>query len=140
METVEIRFKRSAIYVGIGFFTFVCVALLAGAAFSAEEDKKWLFILVTLAIYGLAMAAFYPSLKKARRNEPYLIFSPRELSIKDAQEKNFLWIQIIEWTIEEDEGNHYLILRTSEKNERVHISYLEKTPEEIAALIEFYRK
>lgn len=45
------------------------------------------------------------------------------------------WKQIIQWKIEDDESTYYLILETHNTQERICISGLDKSREEIESLV-----
>ncbi|HEX6431276.1 MAG TPA: hypothetical protein VF008_26480, partial [Niastella sp.] len=55
---------------------------------------------------------------------------------------SLLWMQVLDWKIEkeEDGGTKYLIIETAEKSKRINISWCDKKPDEIEALISTFKK
>lgn len=78
---------------------------------------------------------------KYLKNEPILTLNKSEIILHERRKsESFLWLQVIDWKIEEDENTHYLIIETQDTKRQVNISMLDKSPEEIEKLLNEFNK
>lgn len=86
--------------------------------------------------------AIYIPARKFIRNEPVLTFSRSEIEINEkGKPVSYLWVQVISWSIEKDPDGrtHYLVIETAGSKSNINISWLEKKPDEIEALMLTYK-
>jgi hypothetical protein len=70
-----------------------------------------------------------------------LTFTPSDIIInKKGKTESFLWLQVINWEIEEDGNNHYLTIQTAETKKMISISWLDRKPAEIELLLHQYKR
>lgn len=119
-------------------------ALLAGIyyVFISRKLKGNTVIEVIYVVVSVSLAyTIIVSARKIFRNEPVLTLSEFDILINDKREPvSILWQQVIDWKIEKDENTHYLVIETPEKRRKINISWLERKPAEIEALITEYKK
>jgi len=84
--------------------------------------------------------ASYKLTRKLKKNEPEIILSKQGIEINIKNELTFFaWARIAEWEIKNDDGTYYLSLETIEGRKKINVSWLEKTPAQIEALIYEYK-
>ena len=144
MNTVSIRRYRKVLLPVLFLFGIVLMWVAKQVFFSVIFEnnlasfvtKLWFVIFVIFILYK----SYWPILKTLK-NEPILIFSDEGLEINTGQSPIFFaWKHIKSWQFESDEGETDLIIKTTESNEKVNITYLEKSADDIENLLKTYKK
>ena len=115
MQTIEIRQNKKAVtimlvllvagWLGINYYVYVLKGL------KTNTELNFLNIVIT----GIMAYAIYKGAKRLRSNDPVLIFTKSDLTINEkGNPESFLWLQIIEWKIENDDGTEYLNIQTAD--------------------------
>jgi hypothetical protein len=141
MQTIEIRQNKKAVtimlvllvagWLGINYYVYVLKGL------KTNTELNFLNIVIT----GIMAYAIYKGAKRLRSNDPVLIFTKSDLTINEkGNPESFLWLQIIEWKIENDDGTEYLNIQTADTTKKISISWLEKKPREIKELMTEYSR
>ena len=115
MQTIEIRQNKKALtimlvllvagWLGINYYVYVLKGL------KTNTELNFLNIVIT----GIMAYAIYKGAKRLRSNDPVLIFTKSDLTINEkGNPESFLWLQIIEWKIENDDGTEYLNIQTAD--------------------------
>ncbi len=141
LPPLEIRYKRSIIYLIVGVFSFVFIMLtftmfLSDAPGAPGTGPLYYLIhftsLIILALAGFTLYKRYSSPK------PVLVFDSYGLQIPRKNNRNIYWDEITEWKIKAYKSNYYLIIHTSTDKTRIDISWLELPVKEIRRLMETY--
>ena len=141
MQTIEIRRNKkaltimlissAAVWIGFNYYVYV----LKGLKTNTELN------IMNLVVTGIMAYSIYIGTKRLRSNDPVLIFTKSDLTINEkGDQESFLWLQIAEWTIENDDGTQYLKIQTADTIKKISISWLEKKPREIKELMTEYSK
>ena len=143
MEPVEIRQNKKTlipmlVVLAVALFGMTWYVFLSGR-FDNNSTMKLLYVFLTASlIYTL-----YIPTRKFIKNEPVLKFSHTGLEVNErGRPVSLLWSQVTGWRMEkeEDGGTHYLIIDTTEKSRKVNLSWLDKRPVEIEALMQAYKR
>lgn len=140
MATIEIRQSKKKlipmlVLLAVGLFVMIYYVFFL-------DNNNTMKVLYVLLAASLAYAIYLP-VKKFFKNEPVLAFNKSEIEINEkGKPVPLLWRQIIDWRVEkEKDGNtHYLIIETADKKYKINISWLEKRPSEIEALLQTCNK
>ncbi|HEX6169154.1 MAG TPA: hypothetical protein VFZ33_05640 [Chitinophagaceae bacterium] len=141
MENIEIRQNKKALIFVTILFTLAIIGVSYYIYFSGEFRNTWkiIYALLTVSlIYSIYIAS-----RKFIRNEPVLTFNQSEIRINDKRKPvSFLWLQVIDWKIEEDEesGTCYLTVETADQKKKINISWLSKKPGEIEEIMNIYKR
>jgi len=126
----------------LALLTAALILMIYYVYFSGRfSDNNGMKILYFFGGASLLYAIYIP-LRKFIGNEPVLTFSRSEIEINEkGKPVSYLWLQVINWSIETDaEGRtHYLVIETEGRKRKINISWLEKKPAEIEALMLTYK-
>ena len=141
MQTIEIRQNKKAAriilisplaaWIGFNYYVYILKGLKTNTALN----------MMNLVVMGIMAYSIYIGIKRLRSDNPVLIFTKSDLTINEnGNPESFLWLQIIEWKIENDDGTKYLKIQTADTTKKVSISWLEKKPREIKELMTEYSR
>ncbi|HEX2630731.1 MAG TPA: hypothetical protein VHM26_17060 [Chitinophagaceae bacterium] len=141
MTTIEIRHRRMPLILLIIVLS-VSVLIYAYLIFILDVFKGQTY---GYAILGVAtiivLNSIYKAARRLRSSEPEIRFSLASLEIKKKGKLlTYPWQQIIQWKVDQDEKNHYLVIQTSGGSISMDITWLDKKPAEIAVLMQQYKK
>lgn len=141
MATIEIRQSKKKLIPMLALLTAALFGTTYYAFFSGNFDNiKAMKVLYVILLASLAYAIYIPA-KKFFKHEPVLTVSKSEIEMNEKGKPTaLLWLQVIDWKIEKDDSTYYLIVETADKKHTINISWLEKTPSEIEALLQTYKK
>ncbi len=75
------------------------------------------------------------------KKEAFLTLTRSDITINQRRKPvTFLWQQVTNWKIIEEEGNKVLIINTAETEKKVNLSSLDMKPAEIEELLMKYKK
>ncbi|MCS3796706.1 hypothetical protein [Niastella sp. OAS944] len=139
MEPIEIHQNKRTLIPVLAIFFASVIGMVYYAFFSGEWDKMPILKLVYALISAIILIGIYFYVRKFIKNEPVLILSKSEITIIErAKSVTYLWIQVLEWRIEDSDSSWDLIIKTAEDKKTVNINWLEKDHEEIKELIITY--
>lgn len=141
MQPIEIRLSKLKWIPMITFLLSGLTVMFYITFFSGKFDNNTLLKMLTVGLIIWLLYWLYLPVRQMIKNEPALILSKSEITInRKGKPVTYLWSQIQGWHIEKDKenSNRYLILETTEGKKSVSISWLEKKPAEIEALIIAY--
>lgn len=141
MQTIEIRRDKKAltimlVLVGGGWIGLTYFIYFSGSLNATTELNIFHIGITAILIYLSYIAA-----KRLKLNQPLLVLTRSGITINEkGRPESFLWAQITEWKIENDEGGEYLTIKTADKKKKIGISWLEKRSGEIRELIDEYSR
>jgi hypothetical protein len=141
MQPIEVRLNK---WIWIPMITFLFSGLTVMfyiTFFSGKFDDNMLLKALTVGLIAWLGYWLYFPVRQMINNEPVLILNKSEITINRKRKPvTYLWMQIQGWHIEKDKenSNKYLILETTEGKKSVSITWLDKKPDEIEALINTY--
>lgn len=140
MEAIEIRQNKKTLIPMLALLTAALFGMTYYIYFSGKFDNnntmKILYIFLTASL----IYAIYIPAKKFFKNEPVLTFNKSEIEINEkGKPVSFLWLQVIDWKIEKEDGTHYLTIETADIKKKINISWLDKRPNEIEELLQTYK-
>jgi hypothetical protein len=141
MQPIEIRRNKKAlkimlIMVGIGWMGLSYFIYFSGSINTNTELNIFYSGLTVMLIY-----LFYIAVKRLKFNEPLLVLTKSGITINEkGNPESFLWSQITEWEIENDDGGEYLTIKTAKTKKKLGISWLEKRSGELKELMTEYSK
>lgn len=139
MQPIEIRQNKKTLIPVLAIFFATVIGMVYYAFFSGEWDKRPFIKLVYAFISASILIGIYINVRKFIKNEPVLIIGKSEITIKERTKPvTYLWSQVLEWRIEEDDSSRDLIIETAEEKKKININWLEKDYEEIEELIITY--
>jgi hypothetical protein len=149
METIEIRYNKFLIYI-IGIFTIasfysIYATYYLSTQLKNDKNANTILALIIGQIIGIVLLAraIYKYARQILKNEPVLTLSKSGIELNPTIGKPalFLWQQVDNWTIEKDSDGHkhLLIIESANQKTSAHRTWLEKSPEEIEALLEQYK-
>jgi hypothetical protein len=142
METIEIRQNKRKLIPMLALLSAALIMMIYYVYFSGRfNDNNGMKILYFFGGASLLYAIYIPA-KKFIRNEPVLTFSRSEIEINEkGKPVSYLWVQVLNWSIEKDPDGRtqYLVIETAGKKREINISWLEKKPAEIEALMLTYK-
>jgi hypothetical protein len=143
METIEIRQnkKKTVPLLTVVILITAAMAYLVLCLGKLEDYKvlKTLFIVLTVIVL---YRSYFP-VKMLLKNEPILIFSPSVLILNEkGNPLHILWHDLVDCKIEKNNTNemHYLVVTTAHQSTRLNISWLDKSPAEIEAILTAFAK
>ena len=116
IETIEIRQNKRKLIPMICLLTMALLGMTYYIYFSGKfEDNITMKILYFFLTSSLLYAIFIPT-RKLIKDEPILILSKNSLLLNEKLKQNeFIWDEIINWSIEKDESTFYLNIKTAKK-------------------------
>jgi hypothetical protein len=142
MQAIEIRQNKKSLIPTLALLIAGWIGLCYITFFSDKIANNYIRIFNVIMIIAMAYSFYFP-IRKLIKNEPILILSEFGIEINEKiKPVSLSWLQIIDWNIEKEKDNNtfYLILKTEDKNRRINISWLQKTPGEIEELVQVYHK
>lgn len=140
MQSIEIRYKRKIVFLMLAALFIALLVMVyyiyMSGTFEENQHIKMIYALLAVAL----LFTLYTVFRGVLKNKPVLVFTEKALKINFGKPVSFLWIQIINWKIEKDDNTSYLLIETINTKKKVNISWLEKKPAEIEALMQEYRK
>lgn len=136
METIEIRHNKKILKMIIGSQIIILLGFIY-YYFNASIDTSDTIMKFAYAILPImTIYSLYDNYKKLINNESIIKLSDSFIELNQNNSSITLtWKQIIQWKIEDDESTYYLILETHNTQERICISGLDKSREEIESLV-----
>jgi hypothetical protein len=105
-----------------------------------SKDQQFAWKVFTALMSIVMIIAIYKFGRQIITNEPVLVFTKDTLTIYNERlPATFHWNEITSWSITTEEDTPYLTIEAPGKKERLNISWLDKKPDEIAALISSYK-
>ena len=141
MQTIEIRRNKKAlrillVFLGGGWIGITYLIYFSGSIAATTELSVFHIGITAILIY-----LFYIATKRLKHNEPLLVLTRSGLTINEkGNPETFLWSQITEWEIENDDGGEYLTIKTAATKKKIGISWLEKSSGEIKELMNEYSR
>jgi hypothetical protein len=139
METIEIRQNKKTLIPIICLFTAALFGMTYYIYFSGKFDDNSTMKIIYIFLTASLLYTIIIPIRKFIKDEPVLTLSKNSLLVNEKLKSiTFTWQEITNWQIEKIENTHYLNIQTTDKLKKINISWLEKKPDEIEALIEKY--
>lgn len=141
MQPIEIHQSKKKLIGFIAIMFLSQIAVIYFIYFSKDYNLNTSLKVAYAGMLAVIIYFLYFPIRKLIKKEPVITLTKSEITINVKRKPvTYLWSQIRDWHIEKDKetSNKFLILETTEGKKSVTISWLEKKPAEIEALIIAY--
>lgn len=140
MTPIEIRPNKKTLIPMLALLLSMLIGISWYVLSSGKLSEGHTAIFFWTLSTSIAIFAIYKLAMKIKKNEPEIILSKQGIEINTKNGLTFFaWTQIAVWEIKNDDGTYYLSLETIEGRKKINVSWLEKTPAQIEALIYEYK-
>lgn len=142
MDTIKIRYRKKLL---LPFLIIVILGIIAGNIywiFYQKEQKYYYPILMVYLLIDMWFIRFANKVfPKVINDEPVITLSQYFIEIHEKETVLLNWNEISSIKIEQKDSNHFLKIISGDKKIDMDVSWLDKTPDELSALIfELYKK
>jgi hypothetical protein len=130
MQTIEIRQNKTIV------IPTICFILATYYVYFLSTFDNISFKVILLLVTIVNLYTIYHPIRKLIKNEPVLVFSDESIVINDnTNPATWQWSQIRGWKVEKNDSGYSLVMDTIDKQKIVNISWLDKTPAQIEAIL-----
>lgn len=141
MDTIEIRPNRKYLMPFIGVM-ILALFFMNYVTFLTDyyEGRSFMWKILSLVLSVSLIASIYKMYRQIKSNAPTLVLSRETFTYyKKGGPVSYYWSEIASWNISTEDSTTYLTIEAHGKKDKIGISWLEKSPDQIDELIRGFK-
>jgi hypothetical protein len=140
MKTFEVQYLKKPLII---FLIAILLSILAGNIYLLTSERfsgqVWTKI-IQIGLSGYVLIRIYKLSKRLSDNKPVIVFTREEIVINyESTQSRFLWKDIQDISVDKKDDESFLTITTSDEEKAISLSWLDKSPDVIKALIDEYK-